>query len=57
MNLQDLNVTELSAQEVQDTDGGNPLLLYAIGWFVYETLDNLSDVKKSARDGFNAATN
>ncbi|WP_229335567.1 hypothetical protein [Flavobacterium sp. ALJ2] len=47
MNLDNLNLVELNAQEVQEVEGGN--------WieFLYELADHWGDVKKGFKEGYN----
>jgi len=48
MNLENLNLVELNAQEYQETYGGK-------GWatFLYELADHWDDVKDGFRNGYN----
>lgn len=55
MNLQNLNLVELNAQEVQEVEGGSaPSWLKKLGWgwVVTEVIDNWEEIKKGAADGW-----
>jgi|AntDeeMinimDraft_4_1070355.scaffolds.fasta_scaffold148454_1 hypothetical protein len=43
MNLENLNVTELSAQQIQETGGGRWDKLIAFGLYVASEWDDISD--------------
>lgn len=48
MNLENLNLVELNAQEVQETDGGNWLEV-----IVSSAIENWGDIKQGFKDGWN----
>lgn len=54
MNLENLNLVELDAQEKASIDGGFwNVVGGAIAWFIYETLDNFDECMESYEQGFN----
>ena len=58
MNLEKLNLVELDAQEVQETEGGTvPSWLKKLGWGYVASVvvDNWSDIKSGFSDGWNDA--
>ena len=62
MNLENLNVAELSAQEVRETEGGITglegfLLGTFIGGFIYECVSNWDENVQCMKDSYNEARN
>ncbi|QSB29098.1 hypothetical protein [Flavobacterium sp. CLA17] len=49
-NLENLGLVELNAQEVLSIEGGDGWLK----WFVEEVVDHWEEIKKGAREGWNA---
>ena len=60
MNLDNLNLVELNAQEVQEVEGGfdfKKLIKRAgLAWLATEIMDNWADVKQGALEGWNDAS-
>lgn len=52
MNLQELNLVELNAQEKRETDGGwvVPAFWIAVAWSAWE---NVGDIREGFSDGLN----
>jgi len=58
MNLENLNVTELDAQEKLGVEGGNWRTIGgALFWFVFETIDNWDECMASYKESFNETAN
>jgi len=56
MNLENLNVTELDAQEKVSVDGGIwQWVAGALAWYVYESLDDIDSTEQSLKSGAEAA--
>ncbi len=55
MNLENLNLVELNAQEVKGTEGGFWHYLGGFAaWYLYETFDNVAASKASFNRGYNS---
>ena len=55
MSLENLNLVELNAQEVQSVDGGFiPLIVAAVSYFCIESITNPVSSNNSLLAGFNA---
>jgi len=53
-NLESFGVQELNAKEIREVEGGLwPLAL--LGWYVYETLNDVDSATSSFNSGWNAA--
>ena len=50
MNLKNLNVVELNAQEVKETEGGLILWADKLGQFTYWVVDNWDDIAAGNKD-------
>lgn len=54
MNLKNLNVVELNAQEAKNTEGGFlPYLLAVVGYIVVESMTNPKSSTNSLTQGYN----
>ncbi len=52
MNLENLNLVELNAQEVQEVEGGRARSSW-IDFLISSAIDNWGDIKKGFSDGYN----
>jgi hypothetical protein len=53
MNLRNLNLVELNAQEVQEVDGGYPIIWWLVGGLAYDIASNWNDSKAAFMEGYN----
>lgn len=51
MNLENLNLVELNAQEVQEVEGG---IWWPIIWFAAETINSYTDSYNAFKKGYDA---
>jgi hypothetical protein len=60
MNLENLNLVELNAQEVQETEGGKKFGLLSWGglgvWYLLEWINNPVAHSKALSEGYNTKT-
>jgi hypothetical protein len=49
MNLENLNLVELNAQEVQEVEGGN----FGLWWLLKSAWENVGDFRDGFSDGIN----
>jgi hypothetical protein len=54
MNLENLNLVELSTYEVQEVEGGNPYVAFLALSLAYDICSNWSSSCKSFMAGYNA---
>ncbi len=54
MNLNNLNLVELDAQEAKEVEGGNPFAWGFVGALVYEIASNYKSSWTAVKEGYNA---
>lgn len=56
MNLAVINLTEISSNELVETNGGGWIKKGVWAYLATEIIDNWDDIKKSISEGYNDAT-